>query len=173
MGAMSGGAVSGAGLLAGESTAPSCRALPKNKAENYKYLAHECSLSGNQSTFAMRTLIDCTTGAAELLARAEPAVSRLTPSTWRNTRIRLPPRIFLNIVRAVAAIEQSLCDLGQIGGGVHALRRRAAYAVEVRAQAHVIDSGDFGDVVDVVDQRLERRTRNFRHPLALMRSIST
>ena len=28
----------------------------------------------------------------------------------------------------------------------------AAYAVEVRSQADVIDAGNFGDVVDVIDQ---------------------
>ena len=42
-----------------------------------------------------------------------------------------------------------------------------ADAVEIRAQADVVDAGDFGDVVDVIDQRFQGRARNFGGPLAL------
>ena len=98
---------------------------------------------------------------------ASACISWLTVSTWLEDAQQVPAENFLDIVRAVSAIEQGLRDLRQVGGGVHALRRGAADAVEVRAQANMIHSGDFGDVIDVVDQRLERRTRNFRRPLAL------
>ena len=43
----------------------------------------------------------------------------------------------------------------------------AAYSVEVRTQPHVIDAGDLGDVVDVIDQALERWAGDFGGPLAL------
>ena len=62
----------------------------------------------------------------------------------------------------VAALHQCGGDLGQIGGGVDALRQLAADAVEVRAEADVIDSGDFGDVVDVVDRAAESGGRGMR-----------
>jgi hypothetical protein len=72
-----------------------------------------------------------------------------------------------DIVGAVAAIEQGLCDFGQVGGGVDAGGSGSADAVEIRAEADVIDAGNFGDVVDVIDQRTERRAGNFGGPLAL------
>ena len=45
--------------------------------------------------------------------------------------------------------------------------RRPADAVKVGAQPNVVHSRNLGDVIDVVDQRLQRRPRNLRHPLAL------
>src|SRR5258707_8026259 len=71
-----------------------------------------------------------------------------------------------NIVGAVAAIEQGLCDLWQVGGGVNALGGRAAYAVKIRAQADVVDACDFRDMVDVIDEGAQRRARDFGGPLA-------
>src|ERR1700681_1016235 len=38
---------------------------------------------------------------------------------------------FVDIVGAVAAVEQGLCDLGQVGGGVNAFGSRAADAVKI------------------------------------------
>ena len=43
----------------------------------------------------------------------------------------------------------------------------SAYAVEVGAQADVINSRDLSDVIDVVDQRLQRRARDFGRPFPL------
>src|ERR1700733_8177403 len=74
---------------------------------------------------------------------------------------------FPYIASAVAAVEQRLRDLREIGGGVNALGSRAADAVEIRSQANMIHARDFGDVIDVVDQRAQRRPRNLGIPLAL------
>src|SRR5580704_4394070 len=80
---------------------------------------------------------------------------------------QIPAKDLLNILRAVSAVEQGLCNLRQVCGRIHPLRSSAAHAIEVRAQAHMIHSRSLGYVIDVVDQRLERRTRNLRRPLPL------
>ena len=72
-----------------------------------------------------------------------------------------------DVVCGVASVQQGLGDLRQVGGGVDPCRGRAADAVEVRTQADVIDSCDFGDVIDVVDEGLEGRTRDLGDPFPL------
>jgi hypothetical protein len=72
-----------------------------------------------------------------------------------------------DVVCAVAAVEHRLRDLAQVGGGIYSLRQGAAYAVEVRTQAGVIDPCNLGDVVDVIDQGLERRARKLGGPFPL------
>ena len=57
----------------------------------------------------------------------------------------------MNVGGAVAAIEQRLRDLGKVGGRIYSLGSRAAHAIEVRAQPDVVDSGNFCDVIDVVN----------------------
>src|SRR5258708_34095795 len=71
---------------------------------------------------------------------------------------------FVNIFRAVAAVEQGLRNFGQVCGGVNAFGRGAADPIKVRSQANVIHSRDFRDVVDVIDQRLKWRARALSPP---------
>src|SRR5579864_4204171 len=73
----------------------------------------------------------------------------------------------MNVGGTVPAIEQCLRDLRQVGGRIYSLRGGAAHAIEVRAQSHMVDASNFRDVIDVIDERTERRPRDFRHPLAL------
>src|SRR6185312_13055838 len=47
-----------------------------------------------------------------------------------------------DVRRAVAAVEQRLCDLGKVGGGVDAFGGGTADAVKVRPQANMIHSRD-------------------------------
>src|SRR5215469_4289533 len=60
----------------------------------------------------------------------------------------------VNVVGAVATVEEGLGDLRQVGGRIDAGGSGAAHAVEIRAQSDVIDASHFGDVVDVVDEGL-------------------
>ncbi len=52
----------------------------------------------------------------------------------------------------VTAIQQGLGNLRQVGCRIHPLRSRPAHPVEVRSQAHVVNAGDFRDVIDVINQ---------------------
>ena len=72
----------------------------------------------------------------------------------------------MDVVGAVTAVDEGLRDLREIGGGVDALRRSAADTVEVRTQANVIDAGYFRNVVDVIDERAQRRAGDLGGPLA-------
>ena len=56
---------------------------------------------------------------------------------------------FLDLIGAVPAIQQSLCNLRQVGGRIHALRRCAADAIEIGADTDMIDARDLGDVIDL------------------------
>src|ERR1700683_3312740 len=56
-----------------------------------------------------------------------------------------------DIFGAVSAIEKSLRNLWQVGSGILPLGRGSAHPVEVGTQADVIDTGNFSDVVNVVD----------------------
>src|ERR1039458_6771391 len=71
-----------------------------------------------------------------------------------------------HVVRRVATSQQRGGDLGQVGGGVDALGQ-CGDAVEVGANADGIDTRDPEDVVEVVDQRLERRAGHPRGELAV------
>src|ERR1035437_1276118 len=71
-----------------------------------------------------------------------------------------------HVVRRVATNQQRGGDLGQVRGRVDALGQRGD-AVEVGADADVIDTRDPEDVVEVVDQRLERRAGEPRGKLAV------
>ncbi len=73
----------------------------------------------------------------------------------------------VNVLGAVAAIEQGLSNLRKISGRIDALRSRAAHAVKIGAKADMIYSRHFGNVVDVINEQFHRRTWNLRHPLAL------
>ena len=59
---------------------------------------------------------------------------------------------FAAILSGVAASHEGGGDFGQVGGGVESLGELAADAVEVGAQTDVINAGDFGDVVNVVNE---------------------
>jgi hypothetical protein len=59
---------------------------------------------------------------------------------------------FAAVFGGVATGHEGCGDFGQVGGGVEALGQLAAYAVKVRAEAYVVDTGYLGDVVDVVDE---------------------
>src|SRR5258708_9760759 len=72
----------------------------------------------------------------------------------------------VNVLGAVAAIEQGLSNLRKISGRIDALRSRAAHAVKIGAKADMIYSRHFGNVVDVINEQFHRRTWNLRHPLA-------
>src|SRR5579875_1801345 len=63
---------------------------------------------------------------------------------------------FANVLGAVAARHEGCGNLGEVGGGVDA-SGRDRYAVKVRADADVVDARDLDDVVEVVDERVERR----------------
>src|SRR3954470_6909806 len=43
--------------------------------------------------------------------------------------------------------------------------RQRSNAIKIRSQTHMVYASDFGDVVYVIDQRLQRRTRELRGPL--------
>src|SRR5579864_3516953 len=73
----------------------------------------------------------------------------------------------LDIASAVAAIEQGLRDLGQVSRGVDALWGCPGDAIEVRAQAKVVNPRDLGDVIDLINQGLQRRAGNLGRPFAL------
>ena len=62
---------------------------------------------------------------------------------------------FVEVGGGVAAGEQGGGDFGQVGGGVDALGE-GAYAVEVGADADVVDACDADDVVEVGDERCKR-----------------
>ena len=66
---------------------------------------------------------------------------------------QIPAENLMNVGGAVPAIEQRLRDLRQVGGRVDSLRSGAAHAIEVRTQSDVIDSSNFRDVIDVIDER--------------------
>src|SRR5713101_2781705 len=72
-----------------------------------------------------------------------------------------------DVVGAVAAVEQGLRDFRQVGGGIDAIGSCAADAVKIRAQPDMLNTRHFRDMVDVIDQRAQRRARNFGGPLAL------
>src|ERR1700722_8214773 len=55
------------------------------------------------------------------------------------------PENLPNVIRAVSAIEQPLCDLRQVSGGINPLRRSAAHSIEIGAQANVIHARHFGN----------------------------
>src|SRR3954467_1192968 len=74
---------------------------------------------------------------------------------------QVAPEDLLDVFSLVTAVEQRLRDLRQVGSGIDLLRQHRD-AIEVGAEAHVLDAGDLGDVVDMVDQRLERRPGNLR-----------
>ena len=73
----------------------------------------------------------------------------------------------VNVAGAIAAIEQSLRNFWQVGGRIDALRRCAGNPIEIRAQSNVVNPRNFSDVIDMIDQRLQRRARNLGRPLAL------
>ncbi len=58
----------------------------------------------------------------------------------------------------ITAIEETLRDVG-VGAGVFKLGWQDGDAVVVGADADVLDAGDFGDVVDVVEQVVDGATR--------------
>ena len=89
------------------------------------------------------------------------------PLSFPKNAHQIATKNFSNVVGTVSAIQQRLCNLRQISGGVNPQRSRAAYPVKVRPQSDMIDPGDLGDMVNVIDQRFKRRTRNLRRPLAL------
>ncbi len=74
---------------------------------------------------------------------------------------------FAAVFGGVAAGHEGCGDFGEVGGGVEALRQLAAYAVEVRAEAYVVDTGYLGDVIDVVDEDRERWAGDAVEELAL------
>src|SRR5881396_1885402 len=74
---------------------------------------------------------------------------------------------FVNSLGIVTAIEQCLRDLGQVGGRVDSFGCCSADAIKIRTKADVIDTCDLGDVIDIIDQRLERWTGNLGGPFAL------
>lgn len=61
---------------------------------------------------------------------------------------------FLHVFGGVASGHERGGDLGEVGGGVDAFGWDGD-SVEVGADAYVVDSGDFDDVVEVVDERVE------------------
>src|SRR3954470_17241949 len=65
----------------------------------------------------------------------------------------------LDVLRLVSTIQQSLRDLRQVGGRVDFLRKHR-HTVEVRTKSDVIDASDLRDVVDMIDQRFQRRPRD-------------
>ena len=65
---------------------------------------------------------------------------------------------FEDLFTRVASLQQSLSDPGHIRNGVNACRQRS-YAVKIRAQTYMVNAGNFGDVVNMIDERLERGTR--------------
>ena len=167
--------VDGAALAAGlprgglrTRLSPSGKRCDKKQNRNEKRITHDYSLHGAQRAKWFEATLHCTTDATRGRINGDSSLHFVADGLdLAEDAQQIAAENFLDVVGAVSAIEQGLRDLRQIGGGVHALRRGAADAIEVRAQAHVIHSGDFGDVIDVIDQRLERRTRNFRRPLAL------
>jgi len=74
----------------------------------------------------------------------------------------------LDLVSGVPTIQQGLGNLWIVRHGIDS-RRHAIGSIEVRTKANVIDSGNFHNVVDVVDQRLQWRARNriFGKPLEI------
>ena len=79
---------------------------------------------------------------------------------------QVAPQNLPHVVRRVATGQQRGGDLGQVRRGVDALRQRRD-AVEVRANADVVDSRDPENVVEVVDEGLERRAGQPRGELAV------
>ena len=61
-------------------------------------------------------------------------------------------KYFLELFGGVAARVESSGDFGQVGCGVDAFGE-GGDAVEVGADAYVVDAGDRCDVIDVVDER--------------------
>ncbi len=70
----------------------------------------------------------------------------------------------VNLLTVVAPLKQFRGDLRQIGDRIDAFGQRG-HAVEVGAEAHMVDARDFGDVVDMVDQGFQRRTGELRGPV--------
>ena len=56
-----------------------------------------------------------------------------------------------NVTFTIAALQQLVGDVRQHGHVLCALRHIVG-AIKVRANPDVIDAGDFGDVIDVIDQ---------------------
>src|SRR5207244_12644496 len=74
---------------------------------------------------------------------------------------------FVNSLGAVTAIDQCLGDLGQVGSRIDSFGRCSADAIKIRTKADVIDTCDLGDVIDIIDKRLERRTGDLGGPFSL------
>src|SRR5689334_13148921 len=72
------------------------------------------------------------------------------------------------LISRVAALKQRGGDPGQVSDRVQPLGG-GSNPVKVRSQSHVIDARDLGDMVNMIDQRLERWTRELRRPLFLDR----
>src|SRR5271163_1162717 len=56
----------------------------------------------------------------------------------------------LDVLSAVAPVEQRLRDFRQIGGGIDAGGSCSGDAIEVRADAYMVYPRNLGDVIDVV-----------------------
>ncbi len=70
------------------------------------------------------------------------------------------------MITRVAARRECFSNFGQIRNRIQALWK-GADTVEIGAKTHVVDPRDTGDVIDVVDQRLEWRSRDLCRPFLL------
>ena len=74
---------------------------------------------------------------------------------------------FADVRVGVAHVDESFDQDGILGNIFHAGGRHAGNAVEVRAEADVIRAGEFGDVIDVLEENFVIDFRHFREVLLL------
>src|SRR5258708_19385981 len=70
----------------------------------------------------------------------------------------------VNVLGAVAAIEQGLSNLRKISRRIDPLRSRAAHAVKIEAKAAMIYSPPFANAITLISDQFPRRTANLSPP---------